>query len=253
MAINNSDSILNRIKPIHESPPYLKVLLYGEPGVGKTIWAAGAPKPIFLDSEYGTRSLLNHPEFARIPVLPVAAFNDVDDFFWEAKAGNIDAETYVIDSFSELQRRSMDEIMDKNAMQDKSRSLYLPFMQDYKINTEVMRRLITSFRDLDANLIITAHALVDKDEGTGALMVRPMVTPKLAQTLHGIFDLVGYMTLEEGDSKTKDVRYLQVMPTRRVVAKTRIGGLPPIIKDPTFKILLDAMEAQNKLALPVIE
>lgn len=43
-------------------PP--KVVIYGPPGVGKSTWAAGAPKPVFIQTEDG----LNHIDVHRFPM-----------------------------------------------------------------------------------------------------------------------------------------------------------------------------------------
>lgn len=243
-------TILSRIAPIKERPPYVKTLIHALPGVGKTVFAAGAPKPLLIDTEHGAISLLNHPNLATVPVLNVESFNDLNDIFWELKQEednpNRTYDTIVIDTISELQRKNLDEVLDKAVLKDPERSLFLPFQMDYKINTEAMRRLVTSFRDLKYNLVITSHTLEVQDEATGALMWRPAVTPKLAQTLEGVFDIIGYMTMEINESTGEVTRYLQVAPSRRIKAKTRIGGLPSILENPTFQILLDAVKATKE-------
>jgi hypothetical protein len=88
------------------------------------------------------------------------------------------------------------------------------------------------------HVIVTCHVKEEKDDSTGRLLVRPNLTPKLAGTLAGIFDVVGYMQLDNDTAK------LQVHPTNTVTAKTRIGGLPPIIENPTFSDLLTAFNKE---------
>lgn len=236
--MTDAANLLSRIKPANAPRP-IKMLIYGMPGVGKTVFAAGAPKPLFVDAEHGTRSLLNHPELKDIPVLPLSNFNEVDALFWQLKAGELpDRETIVIDSISELQKRNMDQLLDIASERDRNRNKFLPLQQDYHMNTEVLRRLVVSYRDLDRNLIVTAHVTESQDDSTGIMVVRPAVTPKLANTLEGIFDVVGYMTLEHTAQGPK--RKLQIMPDRRVKAKTRVGGLPAVIENPTFAMFQEA-------------
>lgn len=238
-------SFRDRISSVSEKPPHLKILVYGDPGVGKTVFAAGAPAPLFIDAEHGTRSLLNHPEFKNVLVLPLRSWEDLENLFLEIRAGEFDdIETIVIDSISELQKRQMDELLKAAAAKDRNRNPYLPFQQDYKENTEILRRLVVSFRDLEKNLIITAHSQEATDEGTGTIYQRPAVTPKLASTLEGIMDVLGYLSLEI-DKDGNQKRSLQVMPSRRIKAKCRIGGLPPIIENPTFNDLLSANSAES--------
>lgn len=242
--------ISEKISTVSEKPPYLKILLYGEPGTGKTVFSAGAPSPLFVDVEHGTRSLLNHPELQHTPVLPMREWEEIEELFWEMRAGEDESlnaiETVVIDSISELQRRQMDEILKGAASKDANRNPYLPYQQDYKLNTEVLRRMVVSFRDLEKNLIVTAHSTEQQDQNDGRVFLRPAVTPKLSQTLTGIMDVVAYMGVEV-DKSGEQKRYLQVMPSRNILAKTRIGGLDPIIENPTFQHLLDANAATLKV------
>lgn len=240
-----STAFADRIQTVSEKPPYLKLLVYGEPGVGKTVFAAGSPNPLFIDAEHGTLSLLNHPELKNVLVLPLHDWAEIEKLFWELQAGAFpEVETIVIDSISELQKRQMDDLLREAAKQDLKRNPYLPFQQDYKINTEVLRRLVVSLRDLDRNLIVTAHATEQQDESDGRIYLRPAVTPKLSSTLTGIMDVVGYLSLDI-DKEGNQTRRLQTMPSKRVIAKSRLN-LPPVIENPTFADLLTAESAEQK-------
>jgi hypothetical protein len=58
---------------------------------------------------------------------------------------------------------------------------------------------------------------------------RPDLTPKLAATVAGLFDIVGYLRIN-----SKGERILQVQPSKTVLAKTRVDGLPKEIINPTW-------------------
>lgn len=241
-------NILDRIRPV-SAPGPIKLLIYGPPGGGKTVFSASAPSPLMVDNEKGLRSLLNHPEYANLPSLPVEQFADLDKLFWELYAGKAhDRETIVLDGFGELQKRQLDEHMDGAfAANPGKRTQFLPIQQDYLINTEIMRRLLWAFRELPRHLILTCHDREEKDDTTGLISIRPDLPQKLSKTLEGIFDVVGYMTFEwrlAADGKTAEpVRKLQIMPDRKTHAKTRIGNLPPILENPNFQMFLDAQAA----------
>lgn len=242
--------ILDRIGNLQELDPWLKVLVYGEPGSGKTVFACGAPKPLLVDCDHdGHVSLANHPDLAeKVQILQVETFNDLDEVFWEFRKGNIPGvETIILDTVSELQRRNMDELLIRQNAKDSSRNAFLPQQGNYKENTEMMRRLMTSFRDLECNLVVVAHRIEDKDDN-GRIYVRPEVTPKLASTMKGLFSIQGYMTFDVEKFKTDDqfVNSLQIRQSRKVEAKTRVGGLPSDISNPSFQMLLDAYEAQRE-------
>lgn len=227
------------------------MLLYGQPGAGKTVFAASAPRPLILDTERGSKSLLNHPKLAGVDVLQVYTFKDLHDIFWELKDTESEFskkyDSVIIDSISELQKVQLDELLDAAVEKNKNRSPYLPEWQEFNMNTNAMRRIVIAFRDLEKHLVITAHSIAEKDGMEGSMVYRTATTPKLATTLEGVMDIVGYMTLDKAKDGTY-TRNIQVHPDRRVRAKTRVG-LPPIVQNPSFNTLLSAYQ---KMILPPV-
>lgn len=233
------DALLAEIAPVEEKHSKLKVMVYGEPGVGKTVFAAGAPTPLLIDVEGGSLSLRNHPDLATVEVMRYVNVRQLELF--AAAASSSDSpfdkyETIIIDTFSELQKRDLDDIVRADMRKNPAREPF-PIGPDYNKNTEHLRQIAAAFRDLDKHLIILCHAKEEKDERTGTILTRPNLTPKLSSGMAGIFDIVGRMSATgEGDTR---MRHLQVHPTPAVLAKTRIGGLPPVIENPTFNSLLE--------------
>jgi phage nucleotide-binding protein len=241
------DMLMARIAPASKANPYLKVLIYGNPGVRKTTFMATAPSPLIVDVERGTTSLRNFPETRDTQVLEFRSITQVETLIQKMSEGGnaLDKfQTLGVDSFSEMQKKDLDNIIRTAASSDASRNKFLPTGPDYNINTEHMRQVADSLRNLDKHIIVTCHVKEEKDDATGRILVRPNLTPKLAGTLNGIFDVVGYMSLDfKGDITTWS---LQVHPTATVTAKTRIGNLPPVLVDPKFSDLLDAFEITSK-------
>lgn len=235
------DQLMARITPVGNKSKYLKILVYGMPGTGKTVFTATAPNPLIVDVEKGSHSINNHPELRHVQALEFKSIFQVEQLinFLGAKEPALDAyETIVIDSYSELQKRDLDEIVRVEAAKDAARNKYLPIGADYNVNTEHMRQIASALRDLDRHIIVTCHVKEEKDDTTGRLLVRPNLTPKLAGTLAGIFDVVGYMSTTTQGENT--IRTLQVHPTVNVTAKTRIGNLPAVIENPTFSDIYTA-------------
>lgn len=73
------------------------VLIYGPDGVGKTSFAAAAPKPIFLGTEEGTNSL----DVARFPVMH--DFDEASQAIKELTDGKHDYQTLAVDSIDWLE------------------------------------------------------------------------------------------------------------------------------------------------------
>lgn len=232
-------SVLEKIQSVNEVNKSVKVLVYGEPGVGKTTFAASAPSPLFIDADRGVLSLIGRDGSASIKVLVPSSFDELLDLVFELRAGKLpEVKTLVLDTITELQNRTMDENLKIAVEESKGRrNPYLPQLQDYGLNGQMLRRITIALSELDRHLIILAHEKEDKDDDR--LFVRPAVTPKLAETLVGMMDVIGYMTLEADGS-----RKLQVQPTRRVWAKSRLQ-LPASLTNPTFDLLIKTKEKVN--------
>lgn len=218
--------ILDNATTVGESEPFIRMLVYGDPGVGKTVFAARFPKPFIIDVENGTRSLRNHPELVSVKRHLLKEYKELQDIFWAFQAGEGDEyDTIVIDTMNELQAKHLSEHIDK----DKNRDNKLPTMLDYKANTASLQRMAIAFRDLPKNLVILCHSTFDKDENTGKMFLRPAVTPSLAKTLVGMLDVIGYMFSGLNEETKEETRKLQIAPSRNTIAKSRVGGLPSII------------------------
>jgi len=219
--------ILDQATSVADAEPYIRMLIYGDPGVGKTVFAARFPRPFIIDVENGTSSLRNHPELSGVKRHHLKNYSELQEIFWAFQAGEGDEyDTIVIDTMNELQAKQLSEHIDK----DKNRDNKLPTMLDYKANTASLQRMSIAFRDLPKNLVMLCHSTYDKDENTGKMYLRPGVTPSLAKTLVGMLDVIGYMYVGLNEETKEESRRLQISPSRNTIAKSRVGGLSPILE-----------------------
>lgn len=221
--------IMSRISKPEQTATYLKVMLYSEPGVGKTTLAATAPNPLIIDVERGTRVLQNKD----VDVLEYVSIEQVEKVIDYAVKGDpafAKYDTFVFDSLSEMQRRILDQQLNK-ASKAIGTPVYKADWEMWGQNTQRLRTLMSRFRDINKHIIVTAQAKQDKDEASGIMMWRPDLTPRLASTVTGLFDIVGYYRID-----SKGERILQVQPTKTIVAKTRVT-LPKEITNPTWDTL----------------
>jgi phage nucleotide-binding protein len=236
------EALLEQIAPV-EDESFINVCIYGDPGVGKTVLAATAPKPLFLDVENGFISVKNHPElhaaarrmrFIGVKAVERLAEKVLDGHFSEY-------ETFVIDTFTALQDRALKEFTiaaykkNPNLRED----AYTPEGKDYQRNTEMLKHIVSLFRDAEKHVIFLCHSKEDKDERTGAIFTRPQLTPKLAGKLVADCSVVGHMTLSGGKNGEPVVRRLQILPSPTVHAKSRIGGLPAVLVNPHFDMFVN--------------
>lgn len=252
--------LLERINVVSSDPGAFKALIYGPKGVGKTVFCCRARNCILIAAEPGQRSLLNHPELRRVPVLPVRSFNDLDEIAWAKREGDLDRwakakfgieriETFVIDTVSEMSNRTASELLDKAWAQDQRRNRFMVSQAEYRVRNELFRRLTADYVDLGINFILTAHETEFKDEAEGRMYLRPDLSDAMAGSLGGLVDLQARLTVEVSE-EGRVTRYLQVHPTRRVDAKTRIGGLPILIQEPNIQGLIDAGRVADESRVP---
>jgi len=227
---NTLERIKGKINEIEKVPITAKVLLYSDPGIGKTTCAALSPKPLIVNCEGGTLCLDKFKGFYEaldIKVIRPDTIEDIQNIFWYLKSGDHDRETVILDSLGEIQKMSMDEIL-RNPRRDPKHDADTPILQDYGKNTQQMRKLIRAFRDLPMNVVFTCLSSEIKDENDGSVKVGPNLTPKLAIDTMGYVDVVGYMYSKDG------TRRLLTQPKGKFMAKDRSGKLGNGMEDPTM-------------------
>ena len=227
-----------------ELDKHVKMLLYGASGVGKTVFGSTAPDVLFLDAEAGMLSV-REKNLDRIKVIDFADVYKAFDFL---KLGEHKYKTVVIDSLTEIQRKSMDSIL-KKTNRDK------PQIQDWGSNIEQIRKMVRYFRDLPMNVIVIGlDQQIEQDDMTGTTKRAPALQGRsLPQEVMGYYDIVGYMFAQErvkqdNSGEKEIVRAIRVQPSQNVYAKDRSGKLPIYIQ-PNFVDMFNTIfpeETNNK-------
>jgi hypothetical protein len=132
-----------------------KVFLYGIEGVGKSSFAAAAPKPVFLAAEDGIRNLAPVPESFPAP----ETFQDVLDAVAELETGDHDYQTLVLDTIDAVDGLIRDQVCRRNGWTSEDFDAY---GRGLKVTPDEHRRLIAAIDRLAAargmNVIVLAHA-----------------------------------------------------------------------------------------------
>lgn len=219
-----------------EAVEYLNMIIYGNPGVGKTVLAGSADdvpelRPVlFIDVEGGTLSLRHlYPQVEVVRVTDWADMQVVYDALWR---GETSYRTVVLDSITEMQKFSMNTIMKKLIRDDPDRDPDVPGMREWGKNIEQVRRLVRGFRDLEMHTIITALPRDDRDQRTGVVQTKPSLSGKVANEVAGFVDMVGYMHIRTVEEQL--MRLIQFQGTETKTAKDRSDTLPSVIVNPTM-------------------
>lgn len=224
-----------------EVSPYLNLLPYGAPGVGKTVLsgtAADHPKTspvIYLDIEGGTMSIRSKAVDV-VRVRSIAELVKIHEQLLTENDGYY--KTCVIDSLTELQKLDMVDIMKELTSRRPDLDPDVPSQREWGKSIEHMRRIVRGFRDLPMNTIFTALVIVDKDNN-GNVTFTPSLPGKLKMEISGFVDVVGYMTAAVEDGVP--IRRIQFAQTQKVIAKDRTAALGDVVDNPTIPMLWDLM------------
>jgi hypothetical protein len=251
------DEVLQRLLSYVKKPgetehrQWLKVLIYGPMGSGKSVLLAQAPKPLIVNVEKGLLALRNHPDLINMDeVYPMEYknFQQLESFIAKSNQNLPELafyETFGVDSMSELHKRGLAATVQREFKANSyGRNLYRAETDDHTENNEHIRQLVSSMRDLNRHVVLTAHhrTVQQKD---GSIKTYADFSEKLANTLAGIMDVVGYLSIEDVDGQ--EVRQLRVRTDGYIACKTRLEALPDVITNPTWSVLWDAFQKQISL------
>lgn len=229
------------VQPVVEVMPYINLLVYGDPGVGKTVLAGSAcaveamSPVVFIDIEGGTFSLRSL--FPQADVLRVPSWKGMQSVYNELYDMKHGYKTVVLDSLSEIQKFSMYNIMTDVTKKDSDRDPDVPGMREWGKNTEQIRKMVRGFRDLPLNTFFTALARYDKDEKSGLIKASPALSGKLANEVGGYVDILLYMYRKVIGSTIQ--RLVLTSGTGKEIAKDRSDKLPTIMQNPTMQEMYD--------------
>jgi len=225
-----------------DEKPFIKMLVFGQAGVGKTVFASTAPHPLFIVCDTGTLSIRDK----KIDKVNVETFDDITEVYSQLKAGTLKYETVVLDTLGNIQKKSMDKILGA----DKTKAT----IADWQLNIEMIRKLVRVFRDLPMNVIIICHETFVTDDSTGEIIrIQPMLQGKsLPNEVCAYMDIVGYMVAREKASEAQKKgtqieasangaeiqRMIRVQPSERLPAKDHSGKLGIWI-EPDFKAIYE--------------
>lgn len=229
-----------QVKPPSESVDWLNILIYGEPGAGKT-WLAGTAEDdprtspvLFIDIEGGVTTIRHRQDIDVLPQIRDIKGIELlyDKLFHAVEDGNLYYKTIVIDSLSELTDVDMRSIMKEAYGRNPDKvDVDVPSQREWGKARSHMRKIVRAFRDLPCNVIFTAQVATIQEEGQPTKYM-PGFAGKLRTELPGFMDVVGYLYPENDQGVI--IRKLQIQGTRRVVAKDRTSCLGDLIENATI-------------------
>lgn len=166
-----------------ETSPAAMVLIYGQPGLGKTTLALSAPSPLLIDFDRGAHRV---DPLHLTDVVQVRSYQDMIDLL--SKEDLSAYKSLVIDTAGQMLEYMGAHIIKNDPKMGRGGSLAL---QGYGVRKTMFQLLVTQARQLGKHLIFVAH---DKEEKEGdTKIIRPEIGGSSSGDLIKQLDLVGYM------------------------------------------------------------
>lgn len=198
--------------------PTLAVLIYGQPGIGKTTLACSAPEPVLFDCDGGV-TRINGAHM--VDTLQVERWEDIDAALKEIEGGQ-DYKTIIIDTCGKLLAFMEDYIKRTDPkLADRSGSLTL---KGYGARKQMFINFINRVRLTGRSIVFVAHEQEQKrgDE----TVIRPEIGGSSVNDLIKELDLVGYMeAYGEGNDMYRAIAF---NPSSKFYAKNTCSLPSPI-------------------------
>lgn len=247
---------LFRIEPMEEAERYLKFMVYGEYGSGKTLLAASSVQVpamrdvLLISAESGDRTLKDSDEdaFDEIDTIKCHNFkqvsaivdylrthcrlrdaNDIEglraqeeQYRGEARDEPRKYQTVIIDSISEVEQYALYHLLGVTERTSIIEDVASAEFKEYKQLNIAMKRMLRSFRDLPMHVMFICAQGYVQDENKRKTYA-PQLTGKLSSQVQGFMDLVGFITVMEKqkDGTTPRRMFIQPDPRGRYEAKNR--------------------------------
>lgn len=208
---------------VQDKKPYVKMLLYGPPGAGKTRFCADAPKPWWIDFENSTETLRHWDQFKDIPVKTPKNVEDVLKAVRAAVVSN-ECETIILDSMTTAHDRFMRDRIEEIVQKKPTRDKYEFYEQDYKYATQVFTDIFDTLTTAPINVVMIFHERKIINNETGVVEgIFPDVTPRLQQAVTRLVNVVGYLESTISMAKKETTRLLYLNRTPKIEAKNRLN------------------------------
>lgn len=208
------------------------ILIYGQPGVGKTSLASTAEKPLLLDFDRGAHRSAFRPDTVRIEKWAEAASLRPEDLA-DYKTLIVDTAGRALDFLVAAMPAAEGKTQLKRASGD-------PTLQGYGAMKASFTGWLKRITTLGLDVILLAHDKEDKDGDSR--IIRPDITGGSYQEIVKVADFVGYCWIDNGS------RSLDFNPSSTWIGKNSAGlprlQIPNFVQEPQwFAKTLTAMKA----------
>jgi phage nucleotide-binding protein len=220
----------------------VKILLMGDAGVGKTVFATSLPgktrlfdfdmkadsAALFYKAKPEHLANIDVDQFPpKLNISPIEQLGKIitQELIPQQQAGKMNWDTIVLDSITTFSTATLAHIVKTNPgiKRNVSAQGQQPGLQDYGILKREFQKLIPGILSLPCNVIMLAHIATEKDEATGQVLRHTMMDGSFAKELPIYFKEVWRMFVKDGK------RMVQTQSDGMYNCRSQIPGLPSVL------------------------
>lgn len=243
---------------------YIKALICGDPGAGKTLISSTFPNPLYASAEGGLMSVADRAvPFVKIEAseqLQIIRANLSQPPEVRASLFGMPVDSVIIDTIDEVARLLVRERIESNKKEQMA-------MADWGWLGDQLRAIIRGYRNLDMHVVFTCHLKSAEDSETGRIYFKPAIQGAVGDEIAGYVDLALLLKAQPttrvigNDTERVLYRFLQTFPDpTHPWVKDRSGRLPQEF-EVTFENDFDRMntliyggeEVEVEVATPEVE
>lgn len=240
--------------PLSAYDESINMLVYGDSGVGKTVFGGTAGDALLVGLENGLISAKRQGSTAKAWI--VKKWEDLEECYKYLRDNPNHGYRWVcIDSITDMQEKLLRYILDGAMADNKNRDPDIPAIQDHQKWQNMLKRFVNSFNDLPVNVCYTALEMRRENEEAEPLNL-PLLLGKdyeISQTICGKMHVVGHMStkvISGKDDTRKTMRRIQFEHIPPYFAKDRYDCLPRYMPNPTIPKIEQLIEASGGVKKP---
>ena len=208
---------LEQSRVTEDSSKFLRLLIYGDFGLGKSTWAAKSGKnTLFIDTSSGFVVL---KDYDNVDVLEYKGLSQLEVVAQAIKENTPgwNYEVVVIDEISTIYQMDLELVTAANTKGD-IRDDSIPEMRDYLSTQNRLMKSLRPLLDAPVHLIMLCHERRTVDKTTGVAMIESDLAPRLSKEVNRGLHVLGRLSISK-----QGEREMVVNPARNVQAKNRLG------------------------------
>lgn len=233
-----------RVRSVDDVGDCAKALVFAENKVGKTTFAASAPKCLIVDiNEQGTRSVKGKGTGAQY--ITVTDWNEIPEVYWWLRDNIKRFESVSLDTVTAMVNLAMQYALEQRRKSTQQK-IQTPDQRAWGVVKDLMMPQLLQFRNLPLHVVLTAQEKRWMDDDGVLEAIVPDIPGASLGIAMGAVGVVGRLSKvrpkRAAERKKAWPRVLLVGDHDTIKTGDRVG-LPRVIRNPNMQTIIDAYRA----------